>query len=70
MRENILSQNESPKNLGHDQAQTKDISLETPFPEAIDPIMRLKVQVALLSEIRSRMQFLNREISYLMRLPK
>lgn len=34
----------------------------------IDPLMRLKVQVSMLSEIRRRQQFMNRELSYLLKI--
>jgi hypothetical protein len=38
------------------------------YEYAVDPILSLKVHVQMLSEVRNRIQFINREISYLLKL--
>lgn len=48
--------------------ETLSLSHEEVLETSVDPLMRLKVHVQMLAEIRSRMQFMNREISYLLNL--
>ncbi len=55
------------KSSSNNQEATLD--METGISDfSVDPLLRLKVHVQMLSEIRSRMQFMNREISYLLKL--